>query len=378
MTMTDQIRPTFLAPRLWLATVAFVQGCSSGAPTSKQSLSTSADTRTAQWVADVHVRIDGYSTNWTTGTEQALVDVDATARLRRVTAPDDGTEVWEGPVRGRARIDANMAKGTNVDCLNTHTSGRGELGGGMVRVEIAHGVAFATISFWPGTIDGSRQIRVWGKDQREPASLSTLRAEARLPIGPTGIDQHFTCANVDALCTPEGPGPLLGSDEYRVWFTLRRADAPPRTPPRSVFSSELAELELPACGVVSFGVIPEPPPPPPPPPPMPSVQIIPPVKLLGLRTSGSDEVSVDAALQAEMARYRPIGHRPFKVCIDEAGGLTTVKIMKSSGFPAWDDAAVATIRAWSFSPWIKDGVGTPVCTMLELSWDFTRVRATRP
>ena len=51
-----------------------------------------------------------------------------------------------------------------------------------------------------------------------------------------------------------------------------------------------------------------------------------------------------------------------KVCIERTGFITAVRMMKSSGFPAYDDEIKAAVLAWKYKPYLVNGVATPACT----------------
>lgn len=79
--------------------------------------------------------------------------------------------------------------------------------------------------------------------------------------------------------------------------------------------------------------------------------------------NGMREILPDATTRAEIARSgkdRLVGS--FKVCISADGKITAVNQLKSTGFPAYDQAIVSEVRAsWSFRPFMVNGQPAPVC-----------------
>ena len=52
----------------------------------------------------------------------------------------------------------------------------------------------------------------------------------------------------------------------------------------------------------------------------------------------------------------------FELCVDAAGSVSHVALLKSSGFAAYDDRIVAGLHTWRYRPYVVDGTGVPVCT----------------
>lgn len=52
-----------------------------------------------------------------------------------------------------------------------------------------------------------------------------------------------------------------------------------------------------------------------------------------------------------------------RLCLDPEGKITSTKIVKSSGVPAYDDQLQAAVKAsWTFTSDDIDGKPAPVCT----------------
>jgi protein TonB len=118
-----------------------------------------------------------------------------------------------------------------------------------------------------------------------------------------------------------------------------------------------------AGGVVG-GVVGAPPPPPPPPPPPTPPQIVPPTMLEGQRIAGEKLIRPDEVTTMEINRSgkeRVVGS--FKLCLSVGGVVTSVTMVKSTGFPAYDAKINNTIHSeWRYRPYNVNGKPVPVCT----------------
>jgi TonB family protein len=108
------------------------------------------------------------------------------------------------------------------------------------------------------------------------------------------------------------------------------------------------------------GVVAAPPPPPPPPAPP---QNVAPTVLEGQRIVGDKHIQPDDVTKVEIARSgKEKIVASFKLCVDARGAVTTVNLLKSSGFPAYDRKLQAGIKAWRYKPYLIDDKPAPVCT----------------
>ncbi len=117
-------------------------------------------------------------------------------------------------------------------------------------------------------------------------------------------------------------------------------------------------------GVVGgeVGVLGTPPPPPPPPPPA-RPQNIPPTLLEPLRIAGTKNIAPDDPTKVEMARLgKEKVIASFKLCVDDAGTVAQVVLLKSSGFPAYDKKLHDGIATWAYKPYVVNDHPVPVCT----------------
>ena len=112
------------------------------------------------------------------------------------------------------------------------------------------------------------------------------------------------------------------------------------------------------------GVLGAPPPPPPPPPPPAPPQNVPPTLLEGSRIAGEKQIVPDDVTKTEISRSgkdRIIGS--FKLCLTNAGAISSVTQLKSTGFPAYDNKILTKMRnEWRYKPYMVNGKAVPVCT----------------
>jgi len=112
------------------------------------------------------------------------------------------------------------------------------------------------------------------------------------------------------------------------------------------------------------GVMGAPPPPPPPPPPPAPPQNVPPTLLEGSRVAGDKMIVPDDVTKTEIQRSgkdKIIGS--FKLCINAGGAVTSVKMLKSTGFPAYDGKIQSKMNGeWKYRPYAVNGRAVPVCT----------------
>ncbi|MBS1125051.1 MAG: putative TonB protein [Deltaproteobacteria bacterium] len=99
------------------------------------------------------------------------------------------------------------------------------------------------------------------------------------------------------------------------------------------------------------GVMGAPPPPPPPPPPPAPPQNVPPTLLEGSRKTEIQRSGKDKIIGS------------FKLCINAGGAVTSVKMLKSTGFPAYDSKIQSKMNGeWKYRPYAVNGRAVPVCT----------------
>ncbi len=105
-------------------------------------------------------------------------------------------------------------------------------------------------------------------------------------------------------------------------------------------------------------------PPPPPPPPNPAPQNIPPTLLEAQRIGGEKNIVPDDKTKTDMARSgKDRFITSYKLCLKVDGAISAVTMLKSSGFRAYDDKIIQTIKnEWRYKPYLVNGKPVPVCT----------------
>jgi len=79
---------------------------------------------------------------------------------------------------------------------------------------------------------------------------------------------------------------------------------------------------------------------------------------------------VDPVYPAGSRRDGEQGTGMFKVLVDEKGHPLDVQVLKSSGFPRLDNAALEAIRKWVFSPAMQNGQGVQSWTRVQVAFQL--------
>ncbi|WP_428269646.1 energy transducer TonB [Haliangium sp.] len=112
---------------------------------------------------------------------------------------------------------------------------------------------------------------------------------------------------------------------------------------------------------VPGGVIEEPPPPPPPAKP----RVVPQVAVEGKRVAGEKNIQPDDTVKIQMQRdgkSRIVG--VFKMCLNKAGGVSSIDMVKSSGYPDYDRKIRSKMQEWRYQPYMVNGQAIPVCSSI--------------
>lgn len=78
------------------------------------------------------------------------------------------------------------------------------------------------------------------------------------------------------------------------------------------------------------------------------------------RISGTQAIVPDPDDRTAIADKRTVA--TFNVCMDPAGAVNRIVMVKSTGFPSFDDKLQARTWKWRFRPFEIDGVASEVCT----------------
>lgn len=57
-----------------------------------------------------------------------------------------------------------------------------------------------------------------------------------------------------------------------------------------------------------------------------------------------------------------------KLCIDIAGAVSRVDVMKSSGYPDYDALIIQQMQGWVYEPYVVDGTPQPTCMPVASIW----------
>jgi protein TonB len=115
-----------------------------------------------------------------------------------------------------------------------------------------------------------------------------------------------------------------------------------------------------------------PPPPPPPPPPKPlKPQTVAPQVLTGLRTSGETAIYPPNDVLQQMHRSGDLKTRAsIKICIGVDGAVASVGLLRSTRYPAYDEALLAGARRWIYRPYTVNGRAVPACSVVTFQYEM--------
>ncbi len=112
--------------------------------------------------------------------------------------------------------------------------------------------------------------------------------------------------------------------------------------------------------------------PPPPPPPPPSTAVSPTMleslRVAGIKTIVPDAPTIASMVQAKRGRVTAA----MKMCVDDTGSVTTVSLLKSSGYPAYDRKLLGEMQQWLYRPYKQNGRAIAVCTAVTFIYDASK------
>ncbi len=97
----------------------------------------------------------------------------------------------------------------------------------------------------------------------------------------------------------------------------------------------------------------------------PAPKLIPQHLLKGSLLSGNTQIqpgNADAVAMARTGKAKHVGS--LKTCISASGSVTSVKLIKSTGYPAYDRLLKSGVRRWRYKPYSVSGKAIPVCTVI--------------
>jgi TonB family protein len=130
-------------------------------------------------------------------------------------------------------------------------------------------------------------------------------------------------------------------------------------------TGEPCDQALGPCGTVPVALtLPELPPPPPPP-----VRDVTPEILRGLRIRGETAIHPPREVYDEMAaarQYRTTA--TIKLCLAPSGAVSSVSVLKSTAYPAYDRRLVETAGRWIYRPYTVNGTPVPACGVVTFQY----------
>jgi TonB family protein len=98
---------------------------------------------------------------------------------------------------------------------------------------------------------------------------------------------------------------------------------------------------------------------------------VPPQILKGLRISGETLIAPPDVVKTQMMRddhKRSIG--AFKLCLSETGDVTSVSVVASTKYAAYDAKLMATMRTWKYHPYMAGGTPMAVCSAISFIYSM--------
>ncbi|MEO8698662.1 MAG: energy transducer TonB [Kofleriaceae bacterium] len=81
-----------------------------------------------------------------------------------------------------------------------------------------------------------------------------------------------------------------------------------------------------------------------------------------MRLTGNTQLHPDDVTKNAMIRDgKPATSGIVKVCVSETGAIATVKLLKSTKYPAYDQLLVRGVRGWTYKPYTSSGHLLKVC-----------------
>jgi TonB family protein len=94
-------------------------------------------------------------------------------------------------------------------------------------------------------------------------------------------------------------------------------------------------------------------------------QSVPPGILDAHRTTGNKTIMPDKLEQITIdASREPRVSATVELCVDPAGKVSKVRLVKSSGYPGYDEKIVAEMKSWEYQPVEVYGKAVPVCSVV--------------
>jgi protein TonB len=107
------------------------------------------------------------------------------------------------------------------------------------------------------------------------------------------------------------------------------------------------------------------------PPAPPAPQTVAPQVLKGLRTSGETAIYPPGEVVQQMHRSGDLKtSASLKVCIGADGAVAAIGLLRSTRYPAYDEALLASARRWVYRPYTVNGRAVPVCSVVTFQYEM--------
>lgn len=92
--------------------------------------------------------------------------------------------------------------------------------------------------------------------------------------------------------------------------------------------------------------------------------IVPPGVAKGLRISGNENIYPPEMVRVDMMHAgKDVVQATVQVCVSKSGTVDSVRLIKKTGFTAYDDVLSREIREWRYKPYLIGGRPSPMCTV---------------
>jgi protein TonB len=211
-----------------------------------------------------------------------------------------------------------------------------------------------------GAIGASWASTVWAIDRLPPPDMSSISNLALAPTPPPPPPPPPGGAKPKTeIIKPKKPTVKELVQPVKIEKQEKKEDPGPTGDVNGVEGGEEGGVE----GGVVGGVQGSPPPPPPPPPPPAPPQNVPPTMLEGQRIAGNKMIVPNDVTKTEIQRSgkdKVVGS--FKLCITVDGNVSSINMLKGTGFGAYDAKIQGEMRQWRYRPYMVNGKAVPVCT----------------
>ncbi len=91
-------------------------------------------------------------------------------------------------------------------------------------------------------------------------------------------------------------------------------------------------------------------------------KVVPQVALEAQRVSGEKDIQPPNDVATQMARSGKGTVGVVKMCLTDGGSVKSLTMLKSTGYPAYDNKIKSKMREWRYRPFQVNGKAVPVCT----------------